>query len=498
MGVQQYGVFMVSLFRGRVNSVVHRKIRFVVGVSCFLVLQAILVPNAAAVRCSNCLSPSVRSVGTRIDIQPERTFRLPGAKLNDYQAQLFQTDMKLALTESAAVISYPGPTETRIAAFERKIGKQLWSVPRDIDSGRARLNEGRWELIGATNKGKQEIAVLLRLPLGPEYSKLLKDGDLALFGLDARSGTVIWRVPLPAPRPGQGPPKIGFVGGVITFADHTGHLAGDAATNRQWRPYRVTFRDAFTGAPLAAASRPGDHPTEHGPGSVVSRLVLIQTAAYTPCLLLPDSTLCITLPIFRTIYLGSTGIPVCSTDNRAVVLVRTDEDGMGHAQWPQYLYCVDAMGRKSWQFPRLLVFPNGMQPEQQARDYETINQACLTPNAGMVIGQGEDLGGRVLGLHGIDVVSGKVAWTQRMPGMFVLSMAEFRKGCFALLASGRPVEMANARELVYVEARTGRLRRLGHPPAALRLWARGGELFVLTSEGKIQLYSCRQLLKTAG
>jgi outer membrane protein assembly factor BamB len=385
-------------------------------------------------------------------------------RYREFSPSMDPSAVHLAATPSIVLLSSDTYCAERILAFDRVTGRELWTLPRDPrrQDDRADATD-RWTLVGvAVSPGGQQLAVLHRLANGsqnPTPDAVVERPSGELVGADARTGKYLWHLVLPAPAPPQTAASVSLLGSVVLLTSRTQGANRTNRTKRNEDAWSTEAIDAFTGQsvqpPLPGRS-----------------LALIQTPAFHPVILSPDTLSSVTLPIFSGFGIGPSGAPVASTGTRAIVLVTTDDDGAGHSVWPRYLYCAAPNGQKAWQYPEKLVFP-GSDHARDWKHYESVVMAEYVPRAGIVTltsSRGE--------LVGVAIVNGKALWRRPTGNMQILSMPAYGKGCFVLVGSASPFPPAGADNWVgFVSAHTGKLRRVARLPGARRLWVDGSESF---------------------
>ena len=157
--------------------------------------------------------------------------------------------------------------------------------------------------------------------------------------------------------------------------------------------------------------------------------------------------------------------------------------------WPNYLYCSDENGRKAWQFPARLVFPTSSD-RAAWRDYESIGQAALDPQIGVIY-----VLGQTNALYAINVRDGKVLWKKTGSTLHALVLAPYQGGCFLLTGSSNDLAgTISSVSLAWVDGKTGKLRWLTRLPPCTGIEVDGGDLFAVANTGDVRAYSASKLL----
>ncbi len=390
----------------------------------------------------------------------------------------------LTLTPHLMVIeTYDRPAQ-RYVAYDRETGAELWSKADSADKqADMRTN---WELIGTSrtvDPGTDEVAVFQHTV----SSYAFETRTSTLEGVEARAGKVIWQYCLVASSRDVGTTPAAVFGNVvaITYSAHepgSGTLGNSTAGEAY-----VKFLDAFTGKSVDLSTNVGKSALRTA--ALQSRSTLGFQNRSNPYYMIHLDTGDVTsLPLPGDPNPCRVSGSVAE-GNTMLAFVAADDGGVGHSQWPNYIFAMNTRGHRIWQFPSKLILPAESSPLPKASDsYESLGQMVAVPEAGVVM-----VTGLRRELYGIQISTGKLLWQGHAGAMNVKAAGVYGDGAFLLVhPDGTAIPSNNT--LAYVEAETGRIHWFLEMPTMQQVAVDSGNLFAVIGSDRVNCYSCSQLL----
>ncbi len=410
-----------------------------------------------------------------------QTLPLRGAHISEHRP----TVSLVTVTPDIVLVADGG---SGLLALDRRAGAILWQREGHLQmldsAGYAKPGKGDgWMVIGTARSRSGESAFLLQhteqvttlnpTPTGAG-SSTLSTRRFTLESVAARTGKTLWRNDAPQDNMKI---EIEVANGVLITKRY------DARGGR----HPQSFTDVVTGATIAEKTEAGRAQLRQilaaNGGTAEVEFPRMRLRADTGAIeLLPESAI------------SANSLKTLTQSGISVVRIDTDDDGVGHSQWPKYLVGRDAQGRAQWQFPAVLsTDPDSGNATQPSSKIETV---VNVPGTGLCLAMGyPDT------FYAIRFRDGKPLWSKTSKALltgehssFRLSLAEpYREGCFAIVSSLTP-KHGDLPSLTYIKARTGVARPVLFDLPIQDTAVEGDTLLILTDPNTICAYAIPALL----